>query len=162
GQKIRAEFHGIEHHLCHLYSAYYVSPFERAAVVSVDGFGDFSSAAWGAGTDGGIAVSGRVHFPHSLGVFYQALTQYLGFPYYGDEYKVMGRAPYGKPACLDKMRRIVRLAPDGAFELDLTYFRHHDEEVPYQWLNGSPEVGDLFSPSLEELLGPRRRPDEPL
>jgi carbamoyltransferase len=161
-QPIRAEFRGIEHHLCHLFSAYYVSPFAEAAIVSVDGFGDFSSAAWGAGANGSIDVSGRVHFPHSLGVFYQALTQYLGFPYYGDEYKVMGLAPYGKPVHLDKLRQIVHLMPSGAFELDLAYFRHHKEDVPYQWAGGSPEVGDLFSGTLEKLLGPKRKPDEPL
>jgi carbamoyltransferase len=161
-QSFKGEVHNIEHHLSHLFSAYYVSPFSEAAVVSVDGFGDFSSAAWGTGHAGAIAVDGRVHFPHSLGVFYQALTQYLGFPYYGDEYKVMGLAPYGKPACIDQMRRIVRLNGDGAFELDLTYFRHHQEEIPYQWQNGSPEIGDLFSPALEDLLGPRRRPEGPL
>jgi carbamoyltransferase len=162
GQSVRASFHGIEHHLCHLVSAYYVSPFVEAATVSIDGFGDFSSAAWGTGANGSIDLSGRVHFPHSLGVFYQALTQYLGFPYYGDEYKVMGLAPYGKPVHLDKLRRIVRLLPSGSFELDLAYFRHHKEDVPYQWADGSPVVGDLFSGALEELLGPRRKPDEPL
>ena len=161
-QSFKGEVHNIEHYLCHLFSAYYVSPFPEAAVVSVDGFGDFSSAAWGTGRGGEITVDGRVHFPHSLGVFYQALTQYLGFPYYGDEYKVMGLAPYGKPSCLDQMRRIVRLNGDGAFALDLTYFRHHQEEIPYQWHNGSPEIGDLFSPALEDLLGPRRRQDEAL
>ena len=66
-------------------------------------------------------------FPHSLGIFYQALTQYLGFPHYGDEYKVMGLAPYGKPTFMDAMRKIVRLKPDGGYELDLAYFRHHNE-----------------------------------
>ena len=65
------------------------------------------------------------YFPHSLGIFYEALTQYLGFPHYGDEYKVMGLAPYGSPIYLDAMRQIVRLMPDGWFELDLSYFRHH-------------------------------------
>lgn len=156
GDRFRGAFHRIEHHLCHLFSAYYVSPFGDAAVASLDGFGDFSSTAWGTGKGGKIAVDGRVYFPHSLGIFYQALTQYLGFPHYGDEYKVMGLAPYGKPAQLDTMRRIVRLTPGGGFELNLRYFRHHAEEIPYQWSNGSPEMGDLFSPALEELLGLRR------
>jgi carbamoyltransferase len=160
--KFRGEFHNIEHHRCHLYSAYYVSPFENAAVVSVDGFGDFSSAAWGAGRGGKISVDQCVFFPHSLGVFYEALTQYLGFPYYGDEYKVMGLAPYGKPAYLADMRKIVKLKSDGGFELNLSYFRHHKEQVPYTWSDGLPEVGDLFSPALEDLLGPRRRPNDPL
>jgi carbamoyltransferase len=161
GEAFAGTFHNVEHHLCHLFSAYYVSPFAGAAVASIDGFGDFSSAAWGSGQGGKINVSGRVFFPHSLGVFYQALTQYLGFPYYGDEYKVMGLAPYGKPAHLDKTRRIVRLT-EGGFELDLRYFRHHAEEIPYQWADGSPEMGDLFAPALEDLLGPRRKPSDPL
>src|SRR4029077_11177931 len=95
-EKFRGSIHNVEHHLCHLFSAYYVSPFAKAAVVSVDGFGDFSSAAWGVGGDENISVDGRVYFPHSLGIFYQALTQHLGFMHYGDEYKVMGLAPYGK------------------------------------------------------------------
>ena len=96
GKSLRATLHRIEHHLAHLSSAFHVSPFEEAVAVSVDGFGDFSSAAWGLGTGSDLSVAQRVYFPHSLGVFYQALTQYLGFPHYGDEYKVMGLAPYGK------------------------------------------------------------------
>ncbi len=159
--EFRGTIDNIEHHLCHMYSAFTVSPFREAAVVSVDGFGDFSSAAWGVGRGETLSVDGRVYFPHSLGILYQALTQYLGFPHFGDEYKVMGLAPYGKPAHLDKMRKILRLET-GGFSLDLTYFRHHAEEVPYQWSDGSPECGDLFAPALEELLGPRRKSDEPL
>ena len=162
GQEFRGTLHNIEHHLCHLYSAYYVSPFKEAVTLSVDGFGDFSSSAWGTGTGSNISIDGRVFFPHSLGIFYQALTQYLGFPHYGDEYKVMGLAPYGKPAQLEKLRNIVRLKDDGSFELDLKYFRHHREEIPHQWLDGSPEIGDLFSPELENLLGPRRAKGGPL
>ena len=146
----------MEHHLAHLSSAFHVCPFDQAAVASIDGFGDFSSAAWGAASGCEISTHGRVYFPHSLGIFYQALTQYLGFPHYGDEYKVMGLAPYGRPVFLDAMRKIVRVLPDGGFELDLKFFRHHREDVPYQWTDGSPEFGDLFSPALEELLGPRR------
>jgi carbamoyltransferase len=148
--------HQVEHHLAHLSSAFYVSPFEGAVVVSVDGFGDFSSAAWGLGKGEDISVDGRVYFPHSLGIFYQALTQYLGFPHYGDEYKVMGLAPYGKPTFMDEMRRIVRLKPDGTYELDLAHFRHHKEEVKFQWVGDSPGFGDLFTSTLETLLGPRR------
>jgi len=162
GQTLRATIHPVEHHLAHLSSAFHVCPFDQAAVVSVDGFGDFSSAAWGTGTGSKITPFGRVYFPHSLGIFYQAITQYLGFPHYGDEYKVMGLAAYGRPSYLDAMRRIVRLLPDGGFELDLKYFRHHREDVPYQWVDGSPEFGDLFSPELDRLFGPRRRPTDPL
>src|SRR5205823_14824998 len=119
-------------------------------------------AAWGRGSGVGIAVEGRIYFPHSLGIFYEAITHFLGFPHYGDEYKVMGLAPYGNPVHVDKMRRIVRLKPGGTFELDLTYFRHHLEEVPYQWQDCAPQAGDVFSPALEDLLGPRRKPDSPI
>jgi carbamoyltransferase len=162
GQTFRGQVQPVEHHLAHLASAFHVCPFDEAAVVSVDGFGDFSSAAWGVGADCEISTHGRVYFPHSLGIFYQALTQYLGFPHYGDEYKVMGLAPYGRPSLLDDMRKIVRLLSDGGFALDLRFFRHHREDVAYQWTDGSPEFGDLFAPALEQLLGPRRRPADPL
>ena len=161
GQHFAGKFHHIEHHLAHLSSAFHISPFEQAVIVSVDGFGDFASAAWGVGHDTDIKIEGRVHFPHSLGIFYQALTQYLGFPHYGDEYKVMGLAPYGMPSLMHPMRQIVRLQ-NGSFELNLEYFRHHREPIAYQWMSGSPEFADLFSPALEHLLGARRRPEEPL
>src|SRR5258707_5037990 len=161
-QKFRGKLHHVEHHLAHLSSAFHVSPFDAAAVVSVDVFGDFASAAWGMAQGSEIRIHDRVFFPHSLGVFYQAITQYLGFPYYGDEYKVMGLAPYGRPSFLDAMQKLVRLLPDGGFELDLKFFRHHLEDVSYQWAHGSPEFGHLFSPALEDLLGPRRSPTEPL
>jgi carbamoyltransferase len=161
-QSFRSKFHRVEHHLAHLSSAFHVSPFDEAAVVSVDGFGDFASAAWGVGQGRDIRIEGRVLFPHSLGIFYQALTQYLGFPDYGDEYKVMGLSPYGSPVFLDAMREIVRLKADGTFALNLAYFRHQREQIAYQWTSGAPGFGDLFSPALEHLLGPRRAPADPL
>jgi carbamoyltransferase len=156
-ESFRGAVHNIEHHLAHLSSAFHVSPFEKAVVVSVDGFGDFSSAAWGIGEGRSIEVTGRVLFPHSLGIFYQALTQYLGFPHYGDEYKVMGLAPYGVPSMLDGMRKIVKLKPDGKFVLDLSYFRHHRHNTGFHWTGGAPLFSELFSPALENLLGPRRQ-----
>jgi carbamoyltransferase len=156
------QVHHVEHHLAHLASSFLVSPFGEAVAVSVDGFGDFASAAWGIGRGGALSVDGRVHFPHSLGIFYQALTQFLGFHHYGDEYKVMGLAPYGQPRQLEALRRVALLMPDGSFELDLRYFRHHRERVPYRWSGGSPEVGTLYADALSELLGPARAPGEPL
>jgi carbamoyltransferase len=156
------EVHRIEHHHAHLASAFYCSPFERAVAVSVDGFGDFASGAWGLGDGARLSVDGRVTFPHSLGAFYQAITQFLGFPHYGDEYKVMGLAPYGKPTFLPQMREIVKLKTDGSYALELGYFRHHKEKIPYQWTGGSPSVGALWAPKLEELLGPARDPAAPL
>ncbi|MGD9614948.1 MAG: carbamoyltransferase [Alphaproteobacteria bacterium] len=160
--RLRAKLHHIEHHAAHLSSAFHVSPFAEAVVVSLDGFGDFASAAWGVGSGVEVRLDGRILFPHSLGIFYEALTRYLGFPHYGDEYKVMGLAPYGNLAYLDRLRRLVRLKPGGSFELDLRYFRHHSAALSSQWEDTAPPTGDLFSPALEELLGPRRRSEEPL
>jgi carbamoyltransferase len=159
---LKGVFHNVEHHMAHLSSAFHVSPFNDAVVISVDGFGDFASTAWGEGHGTTIDIGGRVLFPHSLGIFYQALSQYLGFPHYGDEYKVMGLAPYGSPSALGAMRRIVKLVGDCQFELDLSFFTHHHRGNAYQWTGGAPQFADLFTPALEDLLGPRRRPDEPL
>src|SRR5665213_2758267 len=158
----KGQVHRVEHHMAHLASCFLVSPFREATVASIDGFGDFSSAAWGIGHDTTIDVEDRVYFPHSLGIFYQALTQFLGFPYYGDEYKVMGLAPYGTPKFLPEMRKIVQLLDGGGFALDTSFFRHHKEKIAYEWQGGSPHVGTLYSPALEELLGPARQQDEPL
>lgn len=162
GQAFRGQAHQVEHHMAHLSSAFHVSPFKEAVVVSIDGFGDFASAAWGVGRGTQIDVEEKVYFPHSLGIFYQALTQFIGFPHYGDEYKVMGLAPYGEPVYLPQMRQIVLLQADGSFRLNLDCFRHHREKVDYEWDNGSPSVGALFSPGLEPLLGPVRGKDDPL
>jgi carbamoyltransferase len=163
GESFRGTFEHIEHHLCHLASAYYLCPWQRAAVISVDGFGDFASAAWGIGEDNRLSVEGRVYFPHSLGIFYETMTQYLGFPNYGDEYKVMGLAPYGKPTYVDQIAKLVQLLPDGSFELDLSYFRHATERIVFRWDGGSPtKEGRMFTPALEALLGPTRDPKAPL
>ena len=160
----RGKVHRVEHHLAHLASAFLVSPFEEATVVSVDGFGDFASAAWGIGRGTTIDVEGRVYFPHSLGIFYQALTQYLGFPHYGDEYKVMGLAPYGEPAYLAEMRQIVRLQRGRPFRA-----RHSpisaitSEQIAYAWAGGSPHVGDTVLACAGGAARARARgQDEPL
>ncbi len=160
--ELRAHFHRIEHHRAHLASTFFVSPFEGAAVASVNGFGDFVSTMWGYGHGSRLAVLDKVAFPHSLGLFYLAITQYLGFWSYGDEYKVMGLAPYGEASRMAEMREIVRLLPGGRFELDLDCFRHHDEGVEMVWEGGSPTVGQAFSEALVRKLGPARRPEEEL
>lgn len=162
GEKVRGTVHHIEHHLAHLASAFLVSPFEEAVAVSVDGFGDFASAAWGVGKGNTVEVEDKVYFPHSLGIFYQALTQYIGFPHYGDEYKVMGLAPYGQPRFMDEMKKVVVLQNDGSFRLNLEYFRHANEKIESEWNNGAPAVGRLFTPALETILGPSRQPGEEL
>ena len=157
-----ARLHPVEHHRAHLASAFYVSPFERAAVVSIDGFGDFASAMWATGRGGAMTELGKVHFPHSLGLLYQAVTQYLGFWNYGDEYKVMGLAPYGQPNHLEALRRLVSSQKNGGYELTLDYFRHHAEGVEMVWDGGQPRVGRIFTAKLEELLGPARGDGEDL
>jgi len=161
-ETVRAQVDNVEHHMAHLASAFFVSPFQEAAVVSVDGFGDFASSMWGIGRGNRLELADRTYFPHSLGLFYLAITQYLGFPNYGDEYKVMGLAPYGQPTEMDKMRKIVKLLPEGRFELELDYFLHHSEGVAMVWENGEPTIGRVFSPVLEALFGPIRKKDEPL
>jgi carbamoyltransferase len=162
GVELKATVHHVEHHLAHLASAFFVSGFKEAACLSVDGFGDFASTAFGFGNGQALKIDNRVYFPHSLGIFYSALTQFIGFPHYGDEYKVMGLAPYGEPTFLDQLRDVVRLQSDGTFRLNLKYFRHHSDEVSYTWNDCAPEVGVLYRDALVDLLGEPRKPDEPL
>lgn len=152
----------VEHHRAHLASAFFCSPFEEAACLTVDGFGDFLSSMSAVGRGNRLEILDGVLFPHSLGVLYTAVTQYLGFPKYGDEYKVMGLASYGKPAFLPAMRTIVSSRPDGRFEVDVDWFVHATEGVTMSWEEGEPTLGALFSPKFVEAFGPARRPDEPL
>jgi carbamoyltransferase len=157
GEKFRAQVHRIEHHHAHLASAFLVSGFEEAVCLSVDGFGDFASSAWGMGMGNDIQIDGRIYFPHSLGAFYTVITQFIGFPYYGDEYKVMGLAPYGEPKYLKEMRQLVQVQTDGTFKLNLDYYRHHSDDVHYTWDNCTPEVGTLYKKEpMEALFGPQR------
>ncbi len=157
GEKLRAQVHRVEHHLAHLASAFLVSDFDEAVCLSVDGFGDFASSAWGMGKGSDIQIDGRVYFPHSLGIFYSVITQFIGFPHFGDEYKVMGLAPYGEPKYLKEMRELVQVQTDGTFKLNLKYYRHHNEDVHYTWDNCIPEVGTLYKKEpMEALLGPQR------
>src|SRR5437764_6072536 len=142
---IKAQVHQVEHHRAHLASSFLVSPFESAALASVDGFGDFVSTMVGLGEGAQVTVVDRVTFPHSLGLFYLAMTQYLGFLDYGDESKVMGLVAYGKPEYLDAMRKIIRLKLNGQFELELSYFLHHAEGVSMTWDSGAPVLGRVFS-----------------
>lgn len=162
GSGWRAKFHNVEHHRAHLASSFYVSPFERAALLSIDGFGDFISTMWGAGQGNSIEVLGQVEYPHSTGILYTATTQFLGFPHYGDEGKVMGLAPYGEPRYLNEFREIIRTEEGGTFRLNLDYFRHHAEGVEMSWEEGSPVIGRLFSNEYAKLFGPPRERGAPL
>ncbi len=158
GMPLKADFHNVEHHRAHMASAFFVSPYDEAAILSVDGAGDFITTMWGTGRGSKIDVMGEIQFPHSLGIFYSAISQWLGFPKYGDEGKVMGLAPYGEPKMMDEMRRIVRVQRDGTFELDLDYFVHHAEGANMSWEGGEPTIGTLFSARLVDVFGEPRAP----
>jgi len=160
--RVRQRTRFVEHHPAHLASAAFVAPFDAAAVCAIDGFGDFVSTSWGRVAGSRLSVDGHVFYPHSLGMLYLAITQYLGFPSYGDEFKVMGLAPYGEPRFTREIASLVRLGNDGQFELDLSYFRHASEGVQMTWEDGSPTIGTVFTPKLESLLGPARRRDQPV
>jgi carbamoyltransferase len=163
-QVIRAQHHRIEHHVAHLASAFFVSPFDRAAVLSTDGLGDFASTMWAMGEGNHLNVHGAVAFPHSLGLYYTALSQYLGFWKFGDEYKVMGLAAYGEPAHVEELRRVVKADHNKGFALGLEYFCHHltGPEMTWQENGKTPVLGQLFSPHLEARLGKTRPPSEPV
>lgn len=160
---LTAKFHRVEHHQAHLASAFFVSPFERAALLSADGLGDFASTMWGSGEGSRMKIDGAIAFPHSLGLFYSAVTQYLGFLKFGDEYKVMGLAAYGEAEQLNAFRDIVRSNGSG-FRLGLDYFTHHRTGPEMSWAEAdkTPTQGKMFSESMERRLGPKRNPEEPL
>jgi carbamoyltransferase len=162
GRAFRGRVHHVEHHRAHLASAFFCSPFEEAACLTVDGFGDFVSSMSAVGRGNRLEVLDHVGFPHSLGILYTAVTQFLGFPRYGDEYKVMGLAAYGRARFLPDLRRVVRLTNEGRFETDLDYFVHASEGVTMSWDDGEPTLGALYSPRFAEAFGPRRRPEEPV
>ena len=162
GSNLRAQFHNIEHHRAHLASSFFVSPFERAALLSIDGFGDFISTMWAAGEGNSIEILGQVEYPHSTGIVYTATTQFLGFPHYGDEGKVMGLAPHGRPRFIKQFRDLIRTEADGKFSLNLDYFRHHAEGVEMTWDNGSPKIGRIFSDEYARTFGSPRQEGEPL
>jgi carbamoyltransferase len=160
--ELKAEVHFVEHHRSHMASSFFVSPFEEAAILSVDGFGDFSSTMRAVGKGNDMKVLDSVSYPHSLGIFYTAFTQLLGFPHYGDEYKVMGLAPYGKPTLVEEVRKAIKLLPNGLFELNSQYFRHFKEGVASSWEGGDPHIGSLFSEHMAAQFGILRQKDEPL
>ena len=160
--EIKAEIHNIEHHRSHLGSSFFASPFEKSALLSIDGFGDFTSTMTAIGTGSQIEVLDAVHFPHSAGIFYTSFTQYLGFPKYGDEYKVMGLAPYGKPLYVEKLKDVIEFTDDGLFKLNLKYFKHHKDGVKMSWEGGEPDIESIFSEYMVEKFGPARKREDDL
>ena len=152
----------VEHHRSHIASAFFASPFDEAACLSIDGSGDFSTTMTATGKENSFEVIDSVDFPHSIGIFYTAFTQLLGFPHYGDEYKVMGMAPYGKPLYLDQLKKVVQLSPGGFFKLNLEYFTKGTEGVISYGEDNVPLVAAMYSDLLVKEFGAARKKDEAL
>ena len=160
---IKQKIHQVEHHRSHMASAFFASPFDEAAILSIDGSGDFSTTMIGIGKGTNIEVIDSIDFPHSLGIFYTAFTQFLGFPHYGDEYKVMGLAPYGEAKYVDQLRPLVKWKDNGLFELDLSYFRSPAKGfVNYDEDNHLPIIPSLFGKKIEDAFGKARKKEEEL
>lgn len=159
---IKSKIHQVEHHRSHLGSAFFASPFEEAALLSIDGSGDFTTTMIGVGRGNQIEVLDSIDFPHSVGIFYSAFTQWLGFPHYGDEYKVMGLAPYGEAKYVDKLKDVLIFGDDGLFRLNLKYFRSATKGIVSYGDDHIPVVATLFSDHMVEKFGPARKKEEPL
>ncbi|MAU37362.1 MAG: carbamoyltransferase [Flavobacteriales bacterium] len=159
---IKADIHNIEHHRSHISSSFFASSFKKSAILSIDGFGDFTSTMTAFGNDNKLNILKEVNYPHSLGLFYTAVTQFLGFSNYGDEYKVMGLAPYGNPKYLKKLEKIIKLTDEGFFKLDKKYFKHFKDGVAMEWEGGSPNIDALYTKDWEDLFGRSRLKGEEL
>jgi carbamoyltransferase len=159
GGPLRATFHNVEHHKAHIASSYFLSGFDDAACLSIDGFGDFASTMSAIGRGNEIEILDRTEFPHSAGQFYTAVTQYIGFPRFGEEWKVMGLAPYGKPTYVEPLSRILIKRPEGRFELDLDYFTFHVDGGQMTWDDGIPHLSRIYSDKWEEVFGKGRDPE---
>ncbi len=158
---IRSKIVNVEHHRSHLASAFFASPFEEAAILSIDGSGDFTTTMIAVGKGNKIDVIDSIDFPVSAGLFYTAFTQYLGFPHYGDEYKVMGLAPYGKPVYADLVRKIIRFSADGLFTWEPDYFASVTE-IKLDYSTHIPVVSTLYGNKMVEVFGAPRQPKEEL
>ncbi len=153
----------IDHHVSHISSSLFCSEFSDSSFISIDGFGDFSSCVTGEYKNNKFIIYNKILYPHSAGILYQGLTQYIGFGNYGDEYKVMGLSAYGNNSLNSKVKKLVDLKSDGSFSLDLKYFNHHKKVIDYNWIDGTPKFNNLYnSKNLSNLLGfpPRKKEDE--
>jgi len=159
-KKIRAKFYYIQHHRAHLASSFFVSGFQEATVISIDGFGDFTSCMVAKGKANKLYILYEINYPHSLGIFYTAFTQFLGFKSFGDEYKVMGLSAYGKPNLAQKLKKVLILRPRGRFRLNLEYFSFYRNRNSMLWNNTEPVLEDVFSEKLIKEFGPARKCDE--
>ena len=141
--------HYVEHHMAHAASSFLLSPFDEAAILTVDGTGEWTTAAWGTGKGTSITLDEEIRFPHSLGLLYSAITLHLGFQVNNCEGKIMGLASYGKPTLRDEFAQLITVRDDGSFWLDMKYFGYLHKPT-------------MTTPRLAELLGPPRQKGEPL
>jgi len=156
--KLRFQEHHLEHHIAHIASAYYCSPWEKAAGFSYDGSGDFVSTMMARCEGNEIEVLDRVFLPHSLGSLYTMICEFIGYTKYGDEGKVMGLAPYGKDTYCPEINKIVALK-NGAFQLDLGYFKPLGSNQGMQVLpDGTVRLARHYSARVEKLFGEPRQP----
>ena len=146
----KVNIHYIDHHISHIASAYYASGFKDAIGLSVDGFGDFCSLSVAKCNEEGIKVIKKIYFPHSLGIFYEAITQLIGFKNYGDEYKVMGLSSYGKPEFFKLIKEKI-FKKDTFFALNTKYFNHTDRNFEYKFSN-QPKQNQIFNDEIFRLF----------
>jgi len=139
----------VEHHMSHAASAFLPSPFDEAAILTIDGTGEWATTAWGAGSGTAITLEEEMRFPHSLGLLYSAITLHLGFQVNNCEGKIMGLASYGQPTMRDAFKQLIDLRPDGSFWMNMDYFGYLHKPT-------------MTSPKLDTLLGPPRRQGDPL
>ncbi|HEY4148717.1 MAG TPA: carbamoyltransferase C-terminal domain-containing protein [Chitinophagaceae bacterium] len=158
---LKDKIKNIEHHRSHLASAFFASPFEESAILSIDGSGDFTTTMIAIGRGKKIEVLDSVDFPVSCGLFYTAFTQFLGFPHYGDEYKVMGLAPYGEAKYIDKVKKVLKFLPNGLYSWHEEYFVQ-PTKAGFKYENNIPSVGNLYSSRFVEEFGEPRKKEEPL
>ena len=159
-EKLEKKIIFVEHHISHISSAYFPSNYDKSDIVSIDGFGDFTSCALGSAEGNDLNISTRVNFPHSLGLFYQAMTQHLGFRNYGDEYR-LGLSAYGKPKYFEKLKNIINIKKN-TFELNLNYFSHHYNFSNYVSTDGNIMFPKIFNQKIHEIIGPERLKDQKL
>jgi len=160
--QIKKKIYQAEHHRSHLASAFFASAFQEAALVSIDGSGDFTTTMIGIGKGNCINVIDSVDFPHSIGIFYSAFTQLLGFINFGDEYKVMGLAPYGEAKYVEQLKKVIKLTNDGLFTLDLSYFKSAAKGFISYGEDHIPAIATLFSNKMIREFGEQRKKEEVL
>jgi len=149
-----------DHHLCHAASSVISSNFNNTDYATIDGFGDFVSTTIGEFKNNKFYQLDEVKFPHSIGIFYTTITQFLGFPNYGDEYKVMGLASYGKPIYFDSFLKIINLHKNNIFRLNLKFFKHHTSGIETSWLDSNPNISSIYTSHLCNILGNVRSKDD--